>query len=150
MGELLSNQILWTAIVANAAAQLLKGLLVKVLDRRGILERVFGSGGMPSSHSAFVSALATGVGIREGLGSPLFAATTVFALITMYDAAGVRRSAGEQAHVLNELVSRLGHVFDEGFRPETLRTLLGHTYMQVLAGMVLGIGVALISFRSSI
>ncbi len=145
MSGLFSNRILLTAIAADAAAQLLKAVFTLLLDRRFSLERLFGSGGMPSSHSALVSALATGVGLTQGFGSPIFAVAAVFALVVMYDATGVRRSAGKQAHVLNELILRLGHVLDEGFRPQTLKTLLGHSYPQVLAGLILGIAAALIS-----
>ncbi len=146
MGEILGNRILWTAIAADASAQLLKAVFVLLLDRKWSAERLFGSGGMPSSHSAFVSALAAGVGIEEGFGSPLFAMAAVFALIVMYDATSVRRAAGLQAHVLNELVVRLSHVLDEGFKPETLRTLLGHSVPQVVAGLGLGVAAALVSF----
>ena len=146
MDELLGNRILWTAIAANAVAQILKAVFVLLLDREWNAERLFGSGGMPSSHSAFVSALATGIGIEEGFGSSLFAVAAVFALVVMYDATSVRQAAGRQAYVLNDLIVRLSHVFDEGFKPETLKTLLGHTFPQVVAGLGLGVAAALLSF----
>ncbi|MFO7950902.1 MAG: divergent PAP2 family protein [Candidatus Fermentibacteraceae bacterium] len=145
MGGILGNRILLTAIVADATAQALKAVVYLLIERKWCPERLFGSGGMPSSHSALVSALAAGVGIREGFGSTLFAVSAVFALVVMYDATGVRRSAGRQAHVLNDLILRLGHVLEEGFEHRALKTFLGHSYPQVLAGLLLGIAAAWIS-----
>lgn len=105
------------------------------------------TGGMPSSHSAMVTALATGVGLTQGFGSPLFAVCAVFALIVMYDATGVRHSSGQQARLLNELVGELRAVVREGFAPLPLRVLMGHTYLEVLVGSVLGIVVGWLSFH---
>lgn len=144
--ELLSNQILLTAVAADAAAQVLKALIVYLSEREWNLERLFGSGGMPSSHSSLVSALAAGVAITRGLDSPLFAVSAILALVVMYDAFGVRRAAGKHAHILNELVLELRDVLDQGFKPEVLKTFLGHTLMQVFFGMLLGVSVALFSF----
>lgn len=145
MGDLLGNGILITAIAADAAAQVLKAVVCLIIERRWCPERLFGSGGMPSSHSALVSALATGVGIRVGFGSALFAVSAVFALVVMHDATGVRRSAGRQAHVLNDLIIRLSHVLEDGFEHRALKTFLGHSYPQVLGGLLLGIAAAWIS-----
>ena len=94
---------------------------------------------MPSSHSAFVTSLATGVGLTEGFDSTLFALAAVFALIVMYDAAGVRRAAGKQARVLNAIIEDLNR---RELHPERLRELLGHTPVEVLAGALLGILIA--------
>jgi acid phosphatase family membrane protein YuiD len=102
---------------------------------------------MSSSHSAMVAALTTGVALSEGVGSPLFAIAAVFALIVMYDATGVRHSSGVQARLLNELVQELGAVVREGFAPKPVRVLLGHTYLEMLAGLLLGIGVGFLAFR---
>lgn len=146
MIRLLSNQIFLTAVAADAVAQILKVLLVYVSEREWNLERMFGSGGMPSSHSSLVSALAAGVAITQGMDTPLFAVTAVFAMVIMYDACGVRRAAGRHAHLLNELVLELRDVLDQGFKPEVLKTFLGHTCMQVFFGLLLGISVALFSF----
>lgn len=145
MGEILSNRILLTALAADAVAQILKAVVYFALERSWKPERLFGSGGMPSSHSALVSSLATGVGITQGFGSPLFAVAAVFALVVMYDATGVRRSAGRQAHVLNQLILRLSDVMEEGFEHKALKTFLGHSYPQVFAGLILGIAAAWIS-----
>lgn len=95
---------------------------------------------MPSSHSAFVTSLATGVGLVEGFDSTLFALAAVFALIVMYDAAGVRRAAGKQARVLNAIIEDLNR---RELHPERLRELLGHTPVEVVAGARLGVLVAI-------
>ena len=95
---------------------------------------------MPSSHSAAVAALATSLGFLEGWASPYFAIAAVFGSIVMYDATGIRRAAGMQAELINELVDELAHLFDDGFQPQALKTLLGHTYPQVIVGALLGIG----------
>ncbi len=98
---------------------------------------------MPSSHSATVSALAVSVGLREGFDSALFAVAAVFALIVMYDATGIRRAAGLHAQLLNQLVEELQKLVERGFAREPLKELLGHTYLEVLVGALLGLLVAL-------
>lgn len=145
--DLLSNRWLWTAVLASTGAQVLKVLLILLLEGRWRPTAFMETGGMPSSHSAMVAALATGVALTQGLGSPLFAASAVFSLIVMYDATGVRHSSGIQARLLNELVEELRAVVREGFAPLPLRVLLGHTYLEVLAGILIGIGMALLAFR---
>jgi len=92
---------------------------------------------MPSSHSALVAALATAVGLREGLNSSLFAISVILAMVVMYDAAGVRRAASAQARILNQILDELfqGHPIQE----ERLRELLGHTPIQVLVGAAMGV-----------
>ncbi|AEB11571.1 divergent PAP2 family protein [Marinithermus hydrothermalis] len=146
MSELLGNQILWTALAANVIAQSLKLVIYYLINGRWEWERFLETGGMPSSHSATVAAAVVGVGLTEGWGSPLFAVTTVFALIVMYDATGIRRAAGRQAELLNDLVEELQVVLHEGFKPEPLKELLGHTYLEVAVGALLGGVVAWGSF----
>ncbi|MFO7626531.1 MAG: divergent PAP2 family protein [Candidatus Fermentibacteraceae bacterium] len=146
MNELFSNQILWTAIIANAEAQILKAILVVISERQWRLDRLFGPGGMPSSHAALVTALATGIAFTEGFASPVFAGAAVFALIVMYDAVGVRQAAGKHALVLNQVTAELHEMFKEGFKPEVLQVFLGHNSLQVIAGFILGLSVALFSF----
>ena len=126
-------------------AQLLKIAIVGFTERRTAFDRLVETGGMPSSHSAAVSALATAVGIEHGWDSTLFAIAAVFGVIVMYDATGIRRAAGLQAELLNDLVQQLNHVFDEGFQPQVLKTLLGHTYPQVIIGALLGIATGFVS-----
>ncbi|KQR41137.1 divergent PAP2 family protein [Deinococcus sp. Leaf326] len=147
LAELLANRWLWTAVLASTGAQLLKVFLILLFDRRWRPEAFMETGGMPSSHSAMVAALTTGVALSEGVGSPLFAIAAVFALIVMYDATGVRHSSGVQARLLNELIQELGAVVREGFAPKPVRVLLGHTYLEMLAGLLLGIGVGFLAFR---
>lgn len=145
--DLLGNRWLWTAVLSSTGAQAVKVLLILLLERRWRPTAAMETGGMPSSHSAMVAALATGVALTQGLGSPLFAASTVFALIVMYDATGVRHSSGIQARLLNELVEELRAVVREGFAPLPLKVLLGHTYLEVLVGTLIGVGMAFLAFR---
>jgi hypothetical protein len=138
VAELLANRPLLVALAATLAAQLIKILIVALTERRFAPERLLETGGMPSSHSAAVTALALAIGIDYGWDSPLFAIAAVTGGIVMYDATGIRRAAGMQAQLINDLVDELAHLFDEGFQPEALQTLLGHTYPQVLVGALLG------------
>lgn len=138
MSELLGNDPLWTAIAATVVAQVFKILLVAATERRWEFSRLLETGGMPSSHSAAVTALAVAMGMEYGWDSPFFALAAVAGGIVMYDATGIRRAAGMQAQMINDLVGELAHLFDEGFQPQALKTLLGHTYPQVLVGGLLG------------
>ena len=141
MTDLIGNEPLWTALLATVLAQVIKVVLVLFTERRFAAGRLLETGGMPSSHSAAVMGLATSLGLTTGWGSPQFAIAMVFGSIVMYDATGIRRAAGMQAELINELVDELAHLFDEGFQPQVLKTLLGHTYPQVLAGAILGVSV---------
>ena len=135
--QLLNNRIFWVCVMAWFVAQAAKVVLTLAVERRLDFRRFFGLGGMPSSHSAVVTALAVGVGIRSGFNSTLFAIACVLAVITMTDAAGVRRSTGKHAAVINQLMDMLsgnGYTFDE----KRLKELVGHTPIQVLAGALLG------------
>jgi len=136
--SLLDNLPLISAVTATLAAQILKVILVLLTERRWAFDRMLETGGMPSSHSATVTALAITIGMVEGFDSTIFALAIVFAGIVMYDASGIRRAAGMHAQLINDLVQELAHLFDEGFQPTALKTLLGHTYPQVIVGSVLG------------
>ncbi|XP_028771327.1 uncharacterized protein LOC114728585 [Neltuma alba] len=134
-----TNYPLISAFVAFAIAQSTKFFTSWYKERRWDFKQLLGSGGMPSSHSATVTALAAAIGFQEGFGGPLFATALILACIVMYDATGVRLQAGRQAEVLNQIVYELPaeHPLAE-IRP--LRELLGHTPPQVMvAGMLLGI-----------
>lgn len=144
--ELFTNQVLWTALIASGLAQVVKLMLYRLVEGRWELERVMETGGMPSSHSATVAALAIGVGITEGFGSAVFAIAVVLAVIVMYDATGVRRAAGMHAKMLNDLMEELQAVLKKGPQPEPLKELLGHTYLEVTVGALLGMLIAWISF----
>ncbi len=145
LNEFLSNDILWSAIIAWIVAQVLKVILVFLDERKIDLGRMFGSGGMPSSHSSFSVALASSVGFTEGFNTSLFAICFCFAVIVMYDAAGVRRSAGQQAKILNKIVEEWGKG-DFSNTEKKLKELVGHTPIEVVAGAVLGLIISIIRF----
>ncbi|SMD58200.1 Divergent PAP2 family protein [Acinetobacter baumannii] len=109
-------------------------------------ERLMETGGMPSSHSATVVALAVGIGMSEGWGSTLFDVAVVLASIVMYDATGIRRAAGMHAARLNDLFEELRTVIQRGPEQEPLKELLGHTYLEVVVGAILGGLFAWLSF----
>lgn len=141
IGDILHNQVLLVALAACLTAQALK-LIVEVVSHGKVnLRALVETGGMPSAHSAFVTALATGVGQKIGWSSPDFAVATVFAFIVMYDAAGVRQAAGKQARVLNQIIDEFFQG-DHQFNEDRLKELLGHTPVQVIAGSALGIAIA--------
>ncbi len=142
MSTLLSNRILVAAFLAWLIAQVSKTLFELIQQRKLILSRLVSSGGMPSSHTALVTGLATATGREMGLGSAAFAIAVVLASIVMYDAAGVRRAVSIQARILNQMI-------DEVFqgRPiaeKRLRELIGHTPIQVFVGALLGIVIGLL------
>ena len=131
------NPPLALALLAMLSAQGFK-FVRALIRRRGRADftRLIGTGGMPSAHSASVTALAVAVGLSSGWGSPVFGLAAFFALITMYDATGIRRAAGRQARILNQLVFELRehHKLDI----ERLAELLGHTPLEVLVGALYG------------
>jgi len=133
-----TNLPLISALISFLLAQFIKVFTTWYKERRWDYKQLIGSGGMPSSHSATVAALATAIGFQDGLGGSMFAAALILACVVMYDATGVRLQAGRQAEVLNQIVYELPaeHPLAES-RP--LRELLGHTPPQVIAGGLLGI-----------
>lgn len=136
--EIFSNRVIQAAALSWAIAQALKVILTLCISRKFDSSRMFGSGGMPSSHSALVCAMMTVIGITEGFHTSAFALAFCFAGVTMYDAAGVRRSTGRNAEVINRMLDDLatrGFFMDE----ERLKELVGHTPIQVMAGALLGI-----------
>lgn len=144
--EIIHNKPLWTAFAAFMIAQFIK-ITAGIIKTRSIpWDRIFGTGGMPSSHSAGVCALATTVGLINGFDSSLFAISLTFASIIMYDATGIRWAAGKHAQTINMLVENLQDFFKEGFKPIKLKTLLGHTQPQVFLGALLGIATGLASY----
>lgn len=139
----LGNLILILAAVAWALAQVLKVVIQLVTRRRMDWRRVWASGGMPSSHSAFVCACAASTGMLYGFSSPLFSIAAVLAIVVMYDAANVRKAAGEQAKILNYMMEHWTEMKPAIFGKE-LKELLGHTPVQVIAGALLGVAVGLL------
>jgi len=136
------NTILVSAVTAWFIAQLLKLAVNLVLLKKLDFQLLFSSGGFPSSHSATVSALALGIGKYYGWDSPIFAVSAVYGMVVLYDAAGVRRAAGKQAEVLNQLVERLSQGSDVA--QERLKELIGHTPFEVFGGVLVGIIVGLL------
>ncbi len=136
------NYILMAAVLSWILAQIIKTVVTLIVTKRFDPERILGAGGMPSAHSAMVCALFVGVLRNCGAGSPEFALAFVFAGVVMYDAMGVRRAAGEQARVLNKLVE-ITEKNGAEITQKGLKESLGHTPMEVLAGIMLGILVAL-------
>ncbi|MBE9128617.1 MULTISPECIES: divergent PAP2 family protein [unclassified Coleofasciculus] len=137
-GDILNNQVLLVALIACLVAQLLKLLVELTKNRKFDLRALVTTGGMPSAHSALVTALAAGVGQTVGWAAPEFAIATVFAVIVMYDAAGVRQAAGKQARILNQIIDELFRE-DKEFNEDRLKELLGHTPFQVIVGSILGV-----------
>lgn len=140
---ILSNYPLVSALAAIVLAQGAKVPLVWLLRGRWNPALAFGTGGMPSSHSAAVAALATAVGLERGFGSAGFAIAAVVCAITMYDAAGIRRHAGIQAGAINRIVEALKEHLPAACDPERqpLKELLGHRPAEVLGGAIFGMSV---------
>lgn len=151
--ELFLNFPLWASFAAIFFAQFVKVPIQFIATRQLDWSLFTSNGGMPSSHSAAVTALSTGVALESGLDSPIFAVSAIFAVITMFDAAGVRRQAGEQAIVLNQLRTDLNRIFKDAKewneKPEQekrkeLKELLGHKPIEVFFGGLTGIFLTLL------
>ena len=138
--EIMNNRALLACITAWFIAQILKIILTFYSSKKLDLARIIGSGGMPSSHTAFVMALSTAIGRLHGWDSSIFAVALCFSLVVMYDAAGVRRAAGNQAIVLNKIIEDLAH--NKPITDQKLKELIGHTPKEVMAGAILGILIA--------
>jgi acid phosphatase family membrane protein YuiD len=137
LGGLAGNRVLWAALAAWLAAQVIKTVRTLVLTHQLNLSYLASSGGMPSSHSALVTGLATAVARVDGLGSTLFALAAILAAVVMYDAAGVRLAVSKQARILNLMLDDFFH--ERGFNEKRLHELIGHTPVQVFAGALIGI-----------
>lgn len=157
VNELLSNRILMAGITGWATAQVVKAVLYMILNKEFSIERLFGDGGMPSGHSATVSAMATMSCLYYGIGSFEFAISAMLAIIVMHDAMGVRLETGKQAEIINELTVLLEEIIDDFnneetlekkfkkvFSEEKLKEYVGHTPIQVIAGCLLGILVGML------
>ena len=140
ISEIFSNKVLGISMFACFLAQFFK---VFTGEEKSIqISRIFTSGGMPSSHSTFVTSLSTLVGMDFGFDSIEFAVVAVFSMIIMYDASGVRRAVGKQAVILNKIVDDLHH--KKHIEHKRLKELVGHTPIEVFFGAILGIITALI------
>ncbi|HEU5139777.1 MAG TPA: divergent PAP2 family protein [Bacillales bacterium] len=153
---LFENFAFMTSLLGVLVAQVAKVPIHLIAARRLNWGLLISNGGMPSSHSCAVTALATGVGLEVGFASPIFAVAAMFAIITMFDAAGVRRQAGEQASLLNQLRKDFGIFVSEfkswqeksGYeKQKDLKELLGHKPAEVYSGAILGIILAVVVHR---
>ncbi len=142
--ELFSNQLILCGLTGWAVAQVLKTIIHALVTRRFDIRRMFGDGGMPSGHSATVTAMATCAAIQYGLGSFEFAVTVMLAIIVMHDAMGVRLETGKQAIIIKEISQLMEDMGKDISGEEKLKEFVGHTPMQVVAGALLGICVALL------
>ena len=145
MGVFASNQMFFTVLMAWLVAQTIKMAIGVATEKRFNFRWFVGSGGMPSSHAATVSSLATAVGLTYGFASPFFAIVFFLAFIIMFDAQGVRRQSGHQAEALNQIIEDI--YLNKGIQQERLKELLGHTPIQVFIGAAIGILVALFCYR---
>ena len=140
--EIITNNVLIIPICSWAIAQAMKVIIVLLRKKRLDLRFLVISGGMPSAHSAFVTALATSVALIEGLGSVAFGISVIFALVVIYDAAGVRRSVGQQSAILNRIIRELKERRPVTMLGHDLKEFVGHTPLQVIIGVLIGIVVA--------
>ena len=142
-GMLTGNAIIDCALLAWFLAQLIKVILDLVILRRFDASRFVSSGGMPSSHSALVVAAATAIGKLYGIDGPAFALAAVLSAVVMYDACNVRRSAGDTARLVNQLLEHVEKLTAEDFADD-LKIIMGHTPLQLAAGALLGLSIRLL------
>ncbi len=144
-----TNPILVVPIIAWFTAQMLKFIINFCINREFSVRRLTGDGGMPSGHAATVTALASMCGLLEGFSSPIFAVAMIFAVIVMHDAMGVRRETGKQAQTILNLTKALNEKIDEEeekVKTEKLKLMVGHTFVEVFVGALLGFAVAMIAY----
>lgn len=143
--EFFHNYILWTSVAAWVIAQSIKVALGVYREKRFNFRWFVGTGGMPSSHAAGVSALATSIGVTYGLDSAIFAVTLIFTSIVMFDAQGVRLHSGRQAEILNKMLDDI--YWQKKLDENKLKEFIGHTPVEVFAGAILGVLVSLLLYR---
>ena len=137
--DLLSNRFLITGMASWLVAQVTKTVIHAIINKKIVLERLFGDGGMPSGHSATVTSLAAISALTFGFDSFQFAVTMLLAIIVCHDAMGVRLETGKQAVMLNELVKAFEDLSKEDLPEVKLKEFVGHTPIQVIAGILIGI-----------
>lgn len=142
--ELVRNEVFMASFLSWVLAQVVKTIIHLKMTNKFVPERLIGSGGMPSCHSAAVCAMVTSLVINEGVGSNYVAIAGLLAIVVMYDATGVRRETGNQAKLLNELVDLFKKNGSEVSNDDKLKEFVGHTPLQVLVGAILGISFALL------
>ena len=140
--KIVTNKCVYIPFIIWFAIQTFKVIHDLIKTKKFNFKRIMGAGGMPSSHSAVVTSLATLIGKYEGYDSSIFALSLIFAMVVMYDAAGVRRAAGKQARLLNKIIETPGLTRVQV--TEKLQEVLGHTPIQVFVGALIGIIAGLI------
>jgi acid phosphatase family membrane protein YuiD len=141
--QIVKNKIFMTTLAAWAIAQTVKVTLGIMREKKFDFRWFIGTGGMPSSHAAGASCLATAIGLDCGFDSAYFALAAAFALVVMFDAQGVRRATGRQARILNKITE---DIYWQGkIKEYRLRELVGHTPMEVIMGFLLGVTIAIIA-----
>ena len=142
--DFISNNVIITAFIAWATAQILKTITHAIVYKKIDFKRLLGDGGMPSCHSAVVSSTALSIGLIEGFNTSLFALAAVVAIVVMHDASGVRLETGKQAKIIKDMSQFIESLNNIKFDDESLKEFVGHTHLQVFIGAILGIVVALI------
>lgn len=143
INQILTNKYIYIPLLLWFFIQLFKVIYDLITTKKFNFRRILGAGGMPSSHSAVVTSIATLIGKNEGFNTPIFALSLIFAFVVMYDAAGVRRAAGKQAQLLNKIIETPG--LTTGQVSEKLVEVLGHTPIQVIVGAIIGIIVGILA-----
>lgn len=146
ISDFFTNPYLITGISSWFAAQVIKTVIFAIVHRKLDLSRMVGDGGMPSAHSATVTSVAVMCGLLNGTGSVEFALAFILAMIVCHDASGVRHETGKQAIVINELVETFRASLDKELQEIRLKEFVGHTPLQVIAGILTGIGNALLMY----
>ena len=145
--DLVTNPFLITGVTSWAIAQIIKVIIHWIIYKKLVWERLFGDGGMPSGHSATVSSLAVICGLICGTGTAEFAIAAIVAIVVCHDAMGVRREAGRQAVVINDLVEAFNNLAKKDVLPEVkLKEFVGHTPVQVTMGILIGVANAFLMY----
>lgn len=147
--EIILNPALIVPAASWIIAQILKAIINAIVTKQFSFSRLVGDGGMPSGHSATVSALAVICGLMDGFDSATFGLACIFAIVVMHDALGVRRETGKQAVSIIKMAEILNDVFierDVKIKTDKLKTFVGHTPWQVVLGSLLGVGIAVASY----
>lgn len=133
-----------SVLTAWFTAQTIKVIIGIIKEKRFNFKWFVGTGGMPSSHAAAVSAMSTAIGLQYGVDSPIFALSLLFTIIVIFDAQGVRRASGKQAEILNRILDDI--YWKKQIQEDRLKELLGHTPLQVIAGIIVGIFVVFLFY----
>lgn len=137
--DLITNPFLMTGVSSWFLAQIIKTVIHAIINKKLDWTRLFGDGGMPSGHSATVTSMALIIGLTQGFGSVAFAISGILAVIVCHDATGVRLETEKQAHIIKELVNAFSELSQDKLPEVKLKEFVGHTPIQVLAGILLGL-----------